>query len=132
MSLVKPSFSHIFLNRRSICSAVSLPRNFTLIIRFPKKSCLKPIPPESISLADLKKSSSRVGLAPPPPTGDISPHGRPRPHHHHPRPLPRGGPDGLPASQPLFPVFRDWPGRTAPLDRPQLRRTGEGGNLLRR
>src|SRR5271154_1967192 len=32
MSLVRPSFSHIFLNRRNICSAVSLPRDFTLII----------------------------------------------------------------------------------------------------
>src|SRR5947209_7617725 len=33
MSFVSPSFSHAFLNRRSICSAVSLPRDFTLIIR---------------------------------------------------------------------------------------------------
>src|SRR5580700_10357766 len=32
MSLVRPSFSHIFLNRRNICSAVSLPRDLTLII----------------------------------------------------------------------------------------------------
>src|SRR5947209_4009063 len=32
MSFVRPSFSHIFLNRRSICSAVSLPRLLTLII----------------------------------------------------------------------------------------------------
>ena len=33
MSFVRPSFSHIFLNRRSICSAVSLPRILTLIMR---------------------------------------------------------------------------------------------------
>src|SRR5438093_8715585 len=33
MSLVRPSFSHIFLKRRSICSAVSLPRLLTLIMR---------------------------------------------------------------------------------------------------
>src|SRR5690242_10075051 len=33
MSLVKPSFSHAFLNRLNICSAVSLPRDFTLIIQ---------------------------------------------------------------------------------------------------
>src|SRR4051812_15050096 len=32
MSFVRPSFSHAFLNRRSICSAVSFPRAFTLII----------------------------------------------------------------------------------------------------
>src|ERR1700678_592574 len=32
MSLVKPSFSHAFLKRRSICSAVSFPRLLTLII----------------------------------------------------------------------------------------------------
>src|SRR2546423_993486 len=32
MSLVSPSFSHIFLKRRSICSAVSLPRDLTLIM----------------------------------------------------------------------------------------------------
>ena len=34
ISLVRPSFSHAFLNRRSICSAVSLPRDLTLIIQF--------------------------------------------------------------------------------------------------
>src|SRR5436305_10222552 len=32
MSFVSPSFSHIFLKRRSICSAVSLPRDLTLIM----------------------------------------------------------------------------------------------------
>src|SRR5262245_60372779 len=33
MSLVRPSFSHAFLKRRRSCSAVSLPRLLTLIIR---------------------------------------------------------------------------------------------------
>src|SRR5436190_24253286 len=42
MSLVRPSFSHIFLNRRSICSAVSLPRSFTLIITIPYQPSFKP------------------------------------------------------------------------------------------
>src|SRR5436305_1853445 len=32
MSFVRPSFSQAFLNRRSICSTVSLPRDFTLIM----------------------------------------------------------------------------------------------------
>src|SRR5688572_8326219 len=33
MSFVRPSFSHNFLNRRSICSALSVPRLLTLIIQ---------------------------------------------------------------------------------------------------
>src|SRR5688572_12984454 len=33
MSLVRPSFSQTFLNRRIICSAVSLPRLLTLIMK---------------------------------------------------------------------------------------------------
>src|SRR5690348_9132833 len=35
MSFVRPSFSHIFLNRRSICSADSVPRALTLIMQTP-------------------------------------------------------------------------------------------------
>src|SRR3954447_25698103 len=35
MSFVRPSFSHIFLNRRSICSADSVPRALTLIMQAP-------------------------------------------------------------------------------------------------
>src|SRR6185503_522212 len=139
MSLVRPSFSHIFLNRRSICSAVSLPRSFTLIILNPSKSYLNQRPAGTchvlpaggpISLANVTKCSSRARACRTAPKSRHFPHGRPRTQHPHPRPLPRSGRHGLSASQPLFPVFRDGPGGVAPFHGARLRRSGEGGNLL--
>src|SRR4051812_29928259 len=153
MSLVRPSFSQAFLNRRIICSAVSLPRDFTRIIQdilsgldsiptlfrlnrgVVRARRVETITPfrrgrRSDSVSDPPNGSTCAGWAGTArPTdesiiGEIDGKSAGRANDQPPCPIPRSGRDGLPPPQPIPAVFRDRPGRAVALSRIQLRRSG--------
>src|SRR4051794_12080123 len=123
MSFVRPSFSQAFLNRRIICSAVSLPRDFTRIIQVTVLSVVR----KGSKGLKFRTPPALAGRALDSPIlylimqilqpGAVATYSRgieedgtvdgtvDRTDDHAPGPLPRSGRDGLPAPQPVLPVL---------------------------